>query len=279
MIVISRDLVLSSPEADDGFNGDQPLIGYHNLVTATNITQNGGSAISGYPLTNIANPSTFLEWRANETTETRIEVAISTTDELDYVGVARHNFATGRIPVSIEGAVEVDSSGDPEWFELIPDMMLADDRPIIFQFTSQSLRNIRIRMQPGEDKPRMAVMYVGRLLKLQRRIYIPHVPINYGVDADVVNGMSESGNFLGRIVLSQKTGTSVALKNLTPVWVRNYLIPFIKASKTTPFFFAWRPATYNKEVGFAWMTNQPKPANQLGNGMMAIELQMTGIVE
>ena len=53
--------------------------------------------------------------------------------------------------------------------------------------------------------------------------------------------------------------------------------PFIVASKEVPFFFAWRPASYPRETGFAWMTNNPKPSNQRSNGMMQISLSMGGV--
>jgi hypothetical protein len=31
-------------------------------------------------------------------------------------------------------------------------------------------------------------------------------------------------------------------------------------------------------VGFAWLTNDPQPMNQRPNGMMQVELQLSGVV-
>jgi hypothetical protein len=70
---------------------------------------------------------------------------------------------------------------------------------------------------------------------------VAHTPIKYGRRTNVTNGMSESGNFLGRIVLGQMVETEVSLQNITPGWYRSYMDPFIEASRETPFFFAWRP--------------------------------------
>lgn len=133
-------------------------------------------------------------------------------------------------------------------------------------------------MASGNDIPRCAVLYCGKLLVLQRRFYVGHVPINYGRKVNVISGQSESGQFLGRIVTGRATATSVALQNLTPTWVRQNLVPFLRAAEDQPFFFAWRPQTYPREVGYAWLTNNPEPMNQRPNGMMSCTLQMSGIV-
>jgi hypothetical protein len=133
-------------------------------------------------------------------------------------------------------------------------------------------------MQPGSEAPTAAVLYTGALLVLQRRIYVGHTPITMGRTSKITNARSESGNFLGRIVLNEMTETSVSIQNLTPDWYRSQLDPFIRASKETPFFFAWRPGDYANEVGYAWITDDPQPSNQRSNGMMQIDFQMRGIV-
>jgi hypothetical protein len=157
-------------------------------------------------------------------------------------------------------------------------VLLPDDGPTIFRFDPTSLSEVRLRLRPGNDVPTIAVAYTGRLLILQRRLYVGHTPIKYGRTVKVTNGRSESGNFLGRIVLGEQVGTSVALKNLTPGWYRSYLDPFVIAAKESPFFFAWRPGSYPYEVGYAWLTGDPQPTNQLSNGMMSVNLQMSGVV-
>ena len=98
-----------------------------------------------------------------------------------------------------------------------------------------------------------------------------------GRQSKVVNGRSEAGDFLGRIVLGEATQTQINLQNLTPAWLRTHLRPFIDAARETPFFFAWRPADYPREVGFAWLTDDPKPVNQLANGMMSASFDLMGI--
>ena len=147
----------------------------------------------------------------------------------------------------------------------------------MLRFEPDAYVSIRIRLQPGSAAPTAAVVYVGKLLVLQRRIHGGHTPINYGRTTKVTNARSENGSFLGRIVLAEVTTTSVSLQNLTPDWYRTYFDPFVTAAREQPFFWAWRPSDYPAECGFAWLTNDPVPTNHLANGMMQVSFEMGGI--
>lgn len=271
MIVLSPSLVVSlAEEASD----NNPLIGWHNLVTIENVTS--FSEADGYPVTNLANPITSAGggWQAEAAGDETIEVAIEEVEPIDYAAIAAHNFGRAGIVVTVEGSTDFGVT----WFELVEEQLLADDSPAIFRFEPQSLTNVRLLLAEGSEAAACAVLYVGKLLVLQRRIYVGHTPMPMGRSQKIVNGKSEAGDYLGRIVTSEQRATAVDLKNLTPAWYRSEMDPFIAASKDTPFFFAWRPGDYPLETGFGWMTNDPQPRNSRPNGMMEISFQMTGIV-
>lgn len=278
-VVVSPNLVITP--GVDGLNADNPIIGYQTLVTSGAIAATSEEAES--PATNLANPSTYLKWRADlgsPVEDQYLTVTLDTADDIDYVGIAGHNFGTGQMPVSVEALDE--TASPPEWVELIPDTLLPNDGPVIFRFTPQPLPAIRVRIQPSQAavpaSPFAAVLYVGKLLILQRRIYVGHTPQPYGRKLTVANHRSIAGGFLGRIILSEKTATAIDLQNLTPAWYRANFEPFLVAAKEIPFFFGWRPGTYPYEVGFAWLTNDPQPKNQLPNGLMQVSLDLEGIV-
>lgn len=276
-IIIASSHVISDTVSGGGtINGNNPLIGYENLATTTNISST--TEADGFPVTNLVNPSTNLRWQGETSSpeeDEYITVAVAATDPMDYIAVAKHNFGSAQIAVSVE-YLDTDASPD-SWEELVSPVMLPNDGPALFRFSPQALSAIRLRLQPGSEAPRAAVLYTGKLLILQRRIYVGHTPIPYGRSTKVTNARSESGHFLGRIVLNQATGTSVELRNLTPDWYRTYMEPFVQNSYENPFFFAWRPQSYPREVGFAWMTNDPQPQNAVQNGMVQVALQMTGV--
>jgi uncharacterized protein YfaP (DUF2135 family) len=63
-LVISSSLVLA--DEADGLSLDHPLIGWHNVVTSATISADTEDA--NYPASNLANPATHLEWRAEDDT-------------------------------------------------------------------------------------------------------------------------------------------------------------------------------------------------------------------
>jgi len=269
MIIISRDLVLAPAPA--AFSADNPVVGWNNIITIANLAAD--TQETDNPASNLANPATHRFWRASDNSEQHLTVTIDQVDPVDYMAVARHNFGSASIPLSIEGQ----ATGGGSWDELAGEAILPDDGPAIFRFEPQSLVGLRLRMQSAAAPPEAAVLYAGKLLVLERRIYVGHVPMPLGRRTDIVNGRSIGGNFLGRIVTGEGRETSVAIANMTPDWYRSYMDPFVDAAREIQFFFAWRPSTYPREVGYAWMTNDAQPSNQRSNGMMQIQLDMAGI--
>jgi len=268
VIVISSALVLA--DAADGLSLDHPVIGWHNIVTATNIV--AGTSDANYPASNLANPATHLEWRGANTTQQYLTITTGYADPIDYVAVAKHNFASAAITVSIEGFI----SG--VWTEIVGEVMLPDDGPALFRFTAQILSQVRIRLQSGSDIPRAAVVYAGKLLVVERKIYVGHTPLPHARKASIVNNRSETGNFLGRIVLGAWRESTVPLSLITPAWYRSTMDPFLAVAKNTPFFFGWRPETYPLEVGYGFLMDEPMPTPTGPSNLIAFDLKVGGVV-
>lgn len=268
MLVISGAYVLSAAAAVDP---DRPLVGWRNVVTANNIVADTHDP--NYPASNLGNPATHsqAEWRAADTTEQYITVTTGEVDPIDYVGIARHNFGTAEIVVSIEAFI------DGDWEEIVEEVMLPDDGPAMFRFVPQSLEQIRIRLQEGSAPARAAVVYVGKLLVFERKIWVGHTPMPHGRKASVTSGRSETGNFLGRIVLGEWRESTIPLSLITPDWHRAYMNPFLAQWKNITFFFAWRPATYPLEVGYGWFTDDPAPVPVGPSNLLAFDLKVSGI--
>jgi hypothetical protein len=278
MYVLSSSLTLPGATEYSVPNVNNPVIGYEQLVTTGNIDTR--TEEDGYPATNLANPSTNLKWTgvlASPIVYEYIDMDVNTELLVDYVAISRHNFGTGEIAVSLW----TERDGSPSGYnELIGEFTPTDDTPLLMRFTPQAATQLRVRLLPsGAAAPTAAVVYAGRLLVLPRRIYVGHTPLPMGRKSNIVSGRSESGDFLGRVVLSETLKTSLSLNNLDPAWVREYLNPFILSASESPFFFAWRPGAYPDETAFAWLTDDPALKNATPNGFMSVTLNMAGVAE
>lgn len=273
MIVLSQNLVL----APAGEPLNTPVFGWKNVAEAAAAT----TEAEGFSASNVLNPSTALRWRSSPgspATDEYLSFTIEEVGAIDFVGVAGHNLGSGEITVSIEGATqEVGSPPEPDWHEIVQETVLADDGPAIFRFTPDAYSRIRIRMQPGTADPTIAVVYIGKLLVCERSTGSDLIPINLGRVSNVVSPQSENGQFLGRIILSEKRQSSLSLQHIRANWYRQQMDKFIAASREAPFFMAWSPQDFPRDVGYVWTTNNPQPTISFDTGRMSIDLQMTGV--
>lgn len=269
-LVISSALVVA--QAADDLSLNHPVLGWHNVVTSSTITASDEDA--NFPASNLANPATHLEWRSDVSTEQYLTVTTNYVDDIDYVGIAGHNFSSGEIPVSIG---YFDSSSPPVWVALVEDVMLPDDGPAIFRFTAQSRATVMIKLGAGSEEPRAAVVYVGKLLVIERKIYVGHTPLPDGIKSTVVNGKSESGNFLGRIELGEWRESTIPLSLVSPDWFREKMRPFLRQGKNLPFFFAWRPQDYQFETGYAVLMDDPVPVPVGPSNLIAFDMKVSGV--
>lgn len=262
-LIISDALTLAPADLVDP---NQPRLGWRNFADATDFSATSETAFS--PASNLGNPSTAFGWEATSTDEQHIDISIDRP--VDYIGLARHNLRA-EAEMRIEFGVGSAFSAAFDWFAV------PRRQALMFVFSEAEPDTIRIRIRDNSEAPRIAVIYVGRVTLLQRRIYVGHTPVNLGRVVETVGGYSESGQYLGEVQRREGRQTSVSLQNLTPSWYRSTLDPFIAQRPRRPAFFAWRPESYETEVGYVWLTGNPQPSNQRANGMMQIDMDFEAI--
>lgn len=249
-------------------NANNPVILWENLITTANVATDTEEAEN--PATNLANPSTSALWRAADTTDQDIVITLA-GETIDGIGIARHNLGSSGVPLTIS----VDDGGGYD--TIIPEFTPDDDSPLFFQFTPQVAQAVTIRLNTGgADPAEIAVLMVGTILTLQRRIYVDHTPLPLARRIEVTTGRSQSGEHLGTVIMGEWRSGSIRQANLTPSWYRTYLAPFVE-NAPEPFFFAWRPDGYPDEAAFCWCTGDPVPTNSRSNGMMSIEFEVEAI--
>lgn len=249
MIVISEALYALSPE----FNLTHPIIGWHTLLTPSGIV--AGTAEPTFPASNLARPSTVERWQALNTSVQYITFEVN--GEADYVGIARHNLGSGSVVVS----VEAEASDDLDvWGEVIGEFIPDDDGPLVMRFVPGEFSRIRIRLEPADIVPRIAVVYIGKILVMERGEMPDVTPIPFAASNDVVRARAQSGDYLGSIVLRQGLKTSIKFQYLSLDWYLANMQPFVDASLTRPFFYAWSPAEFPDQVAYAWTTADVRPS-------------------
>lgn len=290
-IVISSSLVISH---EDLLDDDNPVFLWENLITAallsSGLVASPTTSVddADHPVANLANGTTNQYWQANTNSDNIfIQAAFDGLNPIDALGIAVHNLGTGSWSLKIYGATALDINEDPVYSAITDDFLLADDAPVIVRFTEANYIALKVEMtdtQSGAaEAPLIAVMYAGKLLVSQRKLQVSFTPITLGRKTEALNGRSENGKFLGRIITSAWVETAANIAFLTPAWYRTYFRPFVLSAQQNPFFFAWAPVSFPDEVGYAWLTNDAIPAiTHSGKAteaqFMAITLQMQGVI-
>lgn len=265
MIVLAPSLLLE-PSAQRKLRS--PIILWNSLVTAEGIT--ASSEHEDYPAVNLATDSMIESWRAADTATVTIDVEIGGA-EIDAIGIARHNLGSSHASILVEARV----GDDPAWIELTPQQMLADDAPALFRFPETIVTTLRVTVEGGDVPASIAVLYVGKLLVMPRGITAGHVPLDQAQQTQVVNGRSEAGHYLGRIITGQSSSTSAQFTTLPIAWYYEHMAPFVDRGTAGPFFFAWLPWSRPNDVGFTWLNSDPRPS--MGSLFFDISLDIGGI--
>lgn len=267
-IYITSALYASGSLVTTDFNENNPVIGYDNKVILSGVTAT--SEDSEKPATNVANTSTAEYWESLIDTVQYLEFNINLS-AVDYVGIAAHNLEG----MTYEIEYKIGAGGT--WTAVDSSRVPSDNSAIMWYFTSIEADYWRIKITPTSGKhPKIGVVYIGQAARLQRRVYVGHTPISYGRKTNVVTGMSENGDYLGRVVKNRSLASSVKQENIDASYYRSTIEPFVKHAdvESKPYFFAWRPSSYPSEVGYCWNTQNVVPSNQRSNGMMDFTISM-----
>jgi hypothetical protein len=264
-----------SPSISDNPVG-VPLIGYNNIITSGSRVSALSPAVDGFPISNVANPATHLIWQGGVLTSGIDEVYLNVSGSpvpIDYIGIAGHNFGSGAI------GLDVTAGGSPD-VSLIGGFTLpTDDTPIIIRFAAAAYSQLTLRLDFDTVAPEIAVIYAGQVTPLERgiRVDVTHIPLPFGRVTRIVNGMSEAGNFLGRLVLSESRASKAEFFAFTPTFYRSTMDAFLIAAQESPFFWAWAPSDYPLETGYSWLTADAQPEVSPDHRRIALTLEMAGI--
>src|SRR5690606_36621446 len=163
----------------------------------------------------------------------------------DYVGIAGHTIGTEGASVKDEYQTETGSPPVVDWVTFASEVNPGDDAPLLFLNGPVFARNVRITITgddgspDGISPPQVAVIYIGKILAMQRMIYGGHSPIPLQRDTTLQHALIRGGRFLGQAFRRKGVVGGASFQNLTPSWLRENFDPFILSARRFPFFFAW----------------------------------------
>ena len=246
------------------------IIGWHNLVPES--TLSASSENPDNPVSLLSNYFTFDSWKASGPGVQWVEIDLPRIQRINYVGIAAHNF------YNVSASWQVQYFDGLIWQPLTPERLMNDNRPILSTFEDISTRRIRIYIFNSDQPVYIGIVYVGRIMRFERGVYIGHAPANYNRVDNIINSVSEGGQFIGRSTVSEGGQTTIDLDWLSPNYIRNIYVPFQLHARLKPFFFGWKPSVYPTEIIFGWSTSEPVPTVS-GHNYYSATISMRGDIE
>lgn len=272
-IVISQGFVL--PDTD-GIDARNPIIGYQNMIADTTSILTASTSSADEPISNLLNGATYLAWRATTTAQQILSIDLGSPRRVDYFGLAAHNLGT----IGSNVLLQYYDTDTTTWTDASPLYTPDTANGVVFtRFTAQTFQYWRFVFAASATAvpARIAVLYLGELLVLQRRVMIGHAPYTFARKTTLVQGRSENGQFLGRMVRQEFLEHTLEQKNITPTWARSKWLPFLDVARTEPFFWAWRPSQYPGECAFGWLMDDPSTSNSGPNKYMTASIKIQSI--
>jgi hypothetical protein len=269
-----------SPADPFPYPAGTPIIGYDNIVTGTNIY--ASFEAPGFPASNVANPATHLVWQGTTTGTGGGDFFIfpSADKPISYVAFAGHNLGS----IGLDTCYVSDQAVSPHRIlaQIDPPDWGAGNKPMIVRFPPVTTGSIGIDLfhsSPLSAPPQIAVLYAGELLTFERgvKVDVTHTPITMGRQSNIVGGMREFGNFLGRLKLGETRASRAEFFGFTRNFFVQNLDRFLDVAQDSPFFWAWAPQDYPLETGYAWLTENPQPEQSTDTQTFALTLNMKGI--
>lgn len=276
MIYISNALYLS--QIDLSSNIDKPLIGWRSILRPEDM-----SSAFGDNAAIMWSPDTYTYWESDPVTasegnpELYIDFVNPSNSPVDYAGMVGHNFYSAGL--SYQWQHSFDGS---TWLNLTQLRNTIDDGAVMDYFDSTTAPNLRLYVAgaPGTEMVvRIAHLRVGRILRLQRKMYVGISPFRLNKRVEKLVTVSDSGKYLGGVAKSTVNLYTINQLDNTPEFVREEIDDFLDhAEFLSPewnngpdgtFFAAWRPNEYPEEVLYCHPPESiQRPLNQRINGMV-----------
>lgn len=275
-------------------------IGYDTIVRGGVIT--ASSEATGFPADAIARETTWERWKPAALPAT-LDITSATVTDVDYAGIAAHTLGSNGCTVAVQYAYSLDEN-DPAYFQAINEqeqasltldfaaqeydviegpyatietLVPADDSAIMALFPEAPAKYWRLNVS-GVTAPTIGVVYLGKALAMPRSIYGGHSPITLSRQTTIRPNQSEKGQWLGRSIVRQGVAASYKWEHLTADWYRAEFDPFVQDARKYPFFIAWKPSTFPKEVAYGWVNEDIRPSNSGKRDFMDVAISVSGFV-
>lgn len=160
------------------------------------------------------------------------------------------------------------------------DVLPGDDSPLMFLDTQTVARYVQISIAGVAPvaMPKIFVVYVGVALAVREEIEgRGFSPLSLSRKSELVQSMSRGGQFLNQGFRRTGVSGNASFKLLESSWYRSNFDAFVKNARRYPYFFAWCPQDYPRDIGYVWTDKDIVPRHTGTGPWLEVSWPMQGI--
>lgn len=248
---------------------NQPLTHARILWNFATGTVSGGGTNPEYAVSDY----TFQRWSCGALPSAwTLETAADA--DVDTLFIAAHNLA-GRT-VAVETSATTGGG-----FTTRATVNPTDNSVIAVMFNTGTgaphvIRRVRITVSGSGTDAAVGIIRWGKALQMVRPVFGGVRPIGLARAVETRHAISETGQWLGRMVQRQAAPSEMNWEHLPDDWYRANFQPFSLALPQTPFGLIQNPLRMPESVAWCWCDQAPVPEYMGIRNLMQVSLPVTG---
>ena len=232
-LILDNNAILSA----DTLQRYNAIIAHNNLFRASEAIVTPTSEQVGYEAINAYKEGqTFDFWKPSTVaTQQELELELPSSYSVNYVAFAAHNlFSVGNAAIQVQN-----SSDGIAWSDsFTPAFIVPDDSPFIYTFAAVSNVFHKINFTTLDAIPSIGVVSIGHLMNVPVPKAGPYVEPRYARENRYINERSETGQILGKQLISEGAAFNLTVRGIESTWIRDIWEPNIRSIEQYPFFAA-----------------------------------------
>lgn len=248
-------------------------IGYNNLVKSGTITVT--SEATGFEKENLQSWKTSSWWQALTAGTVYVTIDMGSAVNVDSWGVVGHDLADN------SGTIKPQYSNDNFATDTndLDTVQTPTGRETIFRkVTNRNYRYFRFEISSTGAASFIANLFLGVALALPKGMPAGFSPANLNRDRNIMNNISEGGQFLGRTIRYNGSKIMIDQRVVTRAWVDANWTALADHIELYPFYFAWDTTNFAGEAAYCMVKTIAYPKYS-DNVYMNFKLDCTAIYD
>jgi hypothetical protein len=264
-------LTITSPVVGQDFSQDACRFLFDNLFdTATTVV--ASSEDPDFPVENVSD-WLLTDFFAPAATGTyHITLTMPTTTNADCMAFFRQDLHLNA------GSIVLQYWDGAAWQDATSTILPANDKPQIFYFDTISASMWRFEIDSTVIAS-IGALFVGEHMALEVGVWKGFTPPIFARNNNMITSMSQSGQFIGRSIVSNAGSLSLTAEFQSLGFMRDEWLPFIKHAELKPFFFTWNDDNFPLEDSFAWLDQTNTSASNQTFNRMSATIKMRVLTE